>query len=131
MGITWKSREIVRLEHSRTANELGKACRKDVERLRATLPRGGASQQAVDDRIAENLRQSLTALRESYLRGYEHEGAELTTSDVDEIEAEMSRQVQALWTARVELEPRSVGISFRENLDQIVREQRHDLVLAM
>lgn len=131
MGITSKSREVVRLEHSRAANELGKACRKDIERLRATLPRGGASQKAVNDRIVENFRQSLTALRESYVRAYEHEGAELTASDVDEIVAEMSRHVQALWTARLELEPRSVGIGFRENLDQIVCEQRHELVLAM
>ncbi|HEX7680247.1 MAG TPA: DUF4062 domain-containing protein, partial [Thermoanaerobaculia bacterium] len=58
-------------------------------------------------------------------------GVALTVNDVDEIVDEMRKRVQALFRSRMELEPRSVGIGFRENLDQVVHEQRHELILAM
>jgi hypothetical protein len=131
MGITWKSRELVRLEHSQAVNELGKASRREIERLRATLQRGGGMQKAVDDCQVEFVRQSLKALRETYLRAFEREGVTLTIDDVNEIVGEMSKSVQSLFQSRMELEPRSVGIGFRENLDQVVREERHALILAI
>ena len=40
MPISTKSREVVRLERARACAELSKACSRDVERLRATLPLG-------------------------------------------------------------------------------------------
>jgi hypothetical protein len=131
MAITWKSRELVRLEQARAVNEFGKACRKDIDRMQQTLPRGGGVQQAIDDRHVEFVRQSFTALRESYLRAYDREGVALTVKDVEEIVDEMRKQVHSLFQGRMELEPRSVGIGFRENLDQVVSEQRHELILAM
>jgi hypothetical protein len=131
MGITWKSRELVRLEHSQAVNELGKASRREIERLRATLQRGGGLQKAVDDRHVECIRQSFKVLRELYIRAFEREGVPLTIDDVDEIVGDMSKGVQSLFQSRMELEPRSVGIGFRENLDQVVREERHALIVAM
>ena len=85
MPIGSKSREVVRLERARASAELSKACSRDVERLRATLPRGGGMDAAIENR-------------------------------------------------QIECTPRTMTLGFREKLDQLdqlVREQRQELVLAM
>jgi len=53
MPIGSKSREVVRLERARASAELSKACSRDVERLRATLPRGGGMDAAIENRQIE------------------------------------------------------------------------------
>jgi hypothetical protein len=131
MPISSKSRDVVRLEYARAASELAKSCRRDIEHIRITMPPGGAVQAAVNQRHVQCVRESLTSLRNSYVRAYEQEDVDLTAADIDEIEREMRQGVEGLWRARAELEPRSVGIGFREALDQGVREQRLELVLAM
>jgi hypothetical protein len=74
---------------------------------------------------------ALESLTDSYISAYARDEQCLTIRDIDEIVREMTERVRAMWQARVELEPRSVGLDFRPNLDQIVPMQRQKLILAM
>src|SRR5262245_44377053 len=131
MRISSKSRDIVRLENAQASNELAKAFGHDIESIRVTMPRGGATESAVDNRLVQYVRESLGALTESYIHAVKREGVDLTLTDNEETSDEMSRSVRALLEGRLQIDPRSVGIGFRDRLDQVVLEQRHALVLAM
>lgn len=65
------------------------------------------------------------------MRAYERERVDLTAADIDQIADEMTRQTRGLWESRLKIAPRSVGIGFREDLDQVIREQRQELVLTI
>lgn len=131
MRISWKARELVRLENLQRVSEIGRECRKDIERLRQTLPRSGAVDKAVDDRLVRCMAESFDALSDSYIEAYNREGQPLTVSDIQEITDYMMSQVRSSWKARVELEPRGIGTSFLSDLEQTVYAQRQKLVLAM
>jgi hypothetical protein len=131
MPISSKSREVVRLEHARASSELSKACRRDVERLRATLPREGGTNAAIEERQVECTRQSFDAWREAYVRAFETEDQHMTIADIEEITRQMQEAVRAQFQAHAELAPRTMTLGFREKLDQLVREQRQELMLTM
>lgn len=131
MGLSSASRDVVRLEHAQNVSTISDTCRNDIDRLRQTLPRGGGTQNAIDDRYVEYARQALDSLSDSYIRAYLHEHAELTAEDIEQILAEMTRFTRGLWESRANLEPRGIGLSFREKLDSVVRAQRQKLLLAM
>jgi hypothetical protein len=130
MGISWKSREVVRLENAEKVSALGRHWRDEIERLKNTMPRSGALDKAVDDAHVRCMSESLDALTDSYVEAYTTENQLLTASDIEDIVREMNERVQAMWRARAELEPRSIGLGFREALQQVVACQRQKLVLA-
>jgi len=89
---------------------------------------------AIENRQIECTRQSFNAWREAYVRAFETEDQHLTVADVEEITGQMQEAVRAQFHARAELAPRTMTLGFREKLDQLdqlVREQRQELVLAM
>lgn len=131
MGISSRSREIVRLEHSGRVSELGRESRTEIERLKQTMPRGGGLQKAVDDLHVRLMSASLDSLTDAYISAYAAEDKGLTLQDVEQIVTEMNAAVQSQWQSRAELEPRSIGLDFHDNLKQIVPRQRQKLVLAM
>jgi predicted transcriptional regulator len=75
--------------------------------------------------------QTFNAWREAYVRAFETEDRQLTIADVEEITAQMYEAVRAQFQAQAELAPRTMTLGFREKLDQLVREQRRELVRAM
>lgn len=130
MGISWKSREVLRLEYAQKVSTLGRQCRDEIERLKNTMPRSGALNKAVDDAHVRCMSESLDVLTDGYVQAYLAEGQVLAPSDINDIVGEMNERVQALWRSRAELEPRSIGLGFREDLQQVVARQRQKLVLA-
>jgi hypothetical protein len=131
MSFSWKSREIVRLENATRVSSLGEECRREIDRIKQTMPRSGALQRAVDDAHIRFMLESLNHLSDSYVSAYAAEGQLLTLNDVEEIVGEMNERVQAMWQGRAELEPRSIGLGFHEELRSIVPRQRQKLILAM
>jgi hypothetical protein len=131
MSLSSKSREIIRMEDSQRVTKLGRECREDVERIRQTMQRGGGVEKAVDARHVRFMSEALDGLGQSYLDAYAREGQCPTMHEIDAITDEMRDRVRSNWQARVELEPKSVGIGFRESLEQIIPVQRQKLVLAM
>lgn len=131
MPLSSKSRELVRLQHGKEMADIGRRCRCEIDRMKQTMPRGGGSQKAIDDRHVQFAAEGLHALTELYLRAYDDEGAELTIQDIDQIVGDMAQQTQGLFRNRMQLEPRSVGIGFREKLDEVVQRERHNLLIAM
>lgn len=131
MALSSTSRDVVRLEHAQNVGRIGNQCRKEVDRLRQNSPRGGGTQKSIDDCYVEYAKQALDLLSDSYLRAYVQEDTDLTVQDVEQILAEMTQFINGLWESRANLEPRGIGLEFRENLDTVVPVQRQKLLLAM
>lgn len=128
MQLRYDAQELVRLEYMNMISQLGGNCQKDVQRLRETGLRSGATRKAIDDRYVKYAAEMLDVMAQGYVAAFERDGLVLTRNDIDEIVQKMAESVRGLWQGRAELDQPLIG--FRENLDQTVALAQRKLVIA-
>jgi hypothetical protein len=119
------SRKLVDLKFAKVSEEISRAHRKEMDRIRQTYPRGGAMQAELDQHILDSVKEQADALVSLNGEAFEGDGTIPNDADIDGIVRRVENMVRGATT-----NPMSRMLpSSRQKFEMVSRAARRDLLI--
>jgi hypothetical protein len=119
------SRELVDLRFAKVAEDISRAHRKEMDRIRQTYPRGGAMQGELDQHIVDSVKEQAEALVRIYGEAFEADGTIPSDADIDGIVRRVDEMVRGAKSNPVS----RMLVSSRTKFETISGAARRDLLI--